>query len=351
MVPWIRGVRPIKNEGSFVVREKPGSEKSVEYRNLGKSGLKVSVIGLGANSFGGRADKLTSIEIIHAALDNGVTLIDTANGYTKGDSEKIIGEALKDRRHSAVLATKAGLPQGDGPYRRGTSRRHLTEQLEQSLRRFGTDYIDLYYVHTFDPETPVEETMTTLNDFVRQGKVLYIGASNYRPEELRDALEVSRSLQLERFCGLQLSYSLLDRTAERELIPLSQDQGLGIVAYYPLTGGVLTGKYQGGVIPSGSRADRQPGFYAKIREDMRAGGDQFAKLAHTLDQDPATLAIAWLIRRPGVSSAIVGASRVDQVLSNLKALDVRLKEDWQDQLTQLSERFVLGEPYGWYRLD
>lgn len=323
----------------------------MEYRNLGNSGLKVSVIGLGANSFGGRADRVTSIEIIHAALDNGVTLIDTANGYTKGDSEKIIGEALKNRRHSAVLATKAGLPQGDGPYRRGTSRRHLTEQLEQSLRRLGTDYIDLYYVHTFDSDTPVEETMTTLNDFVRQGKVLYIAASNYRPEELKNALEVSRSRQLERFCGLQLSYSLLDRTPERDLIPLSQDEGIGIVAYYPLAGGVLTGKYHGGVIPPGSRADRQPGFYAKIREDLRVGGDQFAKLAHRLDQDPAGLAIAWLIHRSGVSSAIIGATRVDQVLNNLKALDVRLKEDWQEQLNQLSDGFVWGDPYGWYRLD
>lgn len=323
----------------------------MEYRRLGKSGLKVSVIGLGANSFGGRADKKTSIEIIHAALDNGVTLIDTANGYTLGQSEQIIGEALKTRRHEAVLATKAGLPQGDGPYHRGTSRRHLTMQLDQSLKRLATDYIDLYYVHTFDPDTPAEETMATLNDFVRQGKVLYVGASNYRPVELAAALGVAQRDKRERFWGLQLSYSLLDRTPEQELIPVAAAEGIGIVAYYPLAGGVLTGKYKGGHIPVGSRADRQPGFFSRISESLHQGSDRFAALAQARGEDPAALAVAWLINRSAVSSAIIGASRADQVLANLKALDVDMTDELCQELDALSAPFVMGDPFGWYRLD
>jgi aryl-alcohol dehydrogenase-like predicted oxidoreductase len=322
----------------------------VEYRNLGTSGLKVSQLGLGTNSFGGRADRKTSIDIIHAALDNGITFIDTANGYTQGQSEQIIGEALKDRRTQAVVATKAGLPQGPGPYNRGTSRRHLTAQLEQSLKRLQTDYIDLFYVHTFDPDTSYEETIHTLDDFVRQGKVQYVACSNYRPQELAMALGVARAHGWERFCGLQPSYSLLDRTPERELIPLAQAEGVGLVAYYPLAGGLLTGKYQGGQIPSGSRAQRQPDFLARMNAALRAAGDRFTDMARQASYDPSALALAWLMGRPGVASAIVGATRVDQVLENLKALDVVIEAELAQQLEELSAPFVQGEPFGWYRL-
>lgn len=323
----------------------------MEYRNLGKSGLKVSVLGLGTNSFGGRADRKTSIEIIHAALDNGITLIDTANGYTKGDSETIIGQALKGRRGQAVLATKAGLPQGEGPYMRGTSRRHLTMQLEQSLRRLSTDYLDLFYVHTFDPQTPQEETMRTLDDFVRQGKVLYVGASNYRAQELATAMGIASGNHWERFCALQLSYSLLDRTPERELVPLAEGEGVGIVAYYPLAGGVLTGKYKGGQVPAGSRADLQPGFMARVSQSLQVGGDRFAELAHEAEIEPSVLALSWMIGRGSVSSAIVGASRPDQVLSNLRALDVSISQELARKLEELSAPFVDGDPFGWYRLS
>lgn len=317
---------------------------------MGRSGLKVSVLGLGANSFGGRADKKTSIKIIHTALDHGVTLIDTANGYTGGQSEEIIGEVLKERRADAVVATKAGLPQGEGPYRRGTSRRHLTMQLHESLARLKTDYIDLYYVHTFDPDTPSEETMHVLDDFVRQGKVLYIGASNYDPEELADAQRVADSHHWESFRALQLSYSLLDRSAERELIPLAQSQGVGIVAYYPLAGGVLTGKYHGGQVPAGSRAERQPGFLGRVSEQLQSAGDKFVELANDAGVAPSRLALAWLTSRPGLASAIVGATRPEQVLENLGSLDVTISEALQTRLDALGDRFVQGDPFGWYRL-
>lgn len=323
----------------------------MEYRNLGASGLKVSQLGLGTNSFGGRADKKTSIDIIHAALDNGITLIDTANGYTQGQSEQIIGEALKDRRSQAVIATKAGLPQGAGPYNRGTSRRHLTAQLEQSLKRLQTDHIDLYYVHTFDPDTSYEETLHTLDDFVRQGKVLYIACSNYRPHELATALGVARSHGWERFCGLQPSYSLLDRTPERELIPLAQAEGVGIVAYYPLAGGVLTGKYRGGQVPSGSRGDRQPDFLERVSAPLRQAGDRFSELAQQAGYPASALALAWLMGRRNVASAIVGATRVDQVMANLQALEVVIHAELARHLEEFSAPFVDGKPFGWYRLS
>ncbi|NMP23529.1 aldo/keto reductase [Sulfobacillus harzensis] len=322
----------------------------MEYRNLGNSGLKVSVIGLGANSLGGRADKSTSIRIIHAALDAGVTLIDTANGYTGGKSEAIIGEALKDRRNQAVVATKAGLPQGEGPYNRGTSRRHLTQQLNQSLSRLGTDYVDLFYVHTFDEETPLEETLRTLDDFVRQGKVRYIAASNYRAYELATAVGIQQAKGWEPFVGLQPSYSLLDRTPERELIPLALQVGIGLVAYYPIAGGILTGKYRGGQVPSGSRMEKQPGFSDRLTPRIRQAADQFHDLAQEAGVDPAALAIRWLIDRPAVSSAIVGASRPEQVQANLKALDVHIGPDLRQRLDELSAPFVEGDPFGWYRL-
>ncbi len=322
----------------------------MEYRNLGASGLKVSVLGLGCNSFGGRADRETSIRIIHAALDAGITLIDTANGYTGGQSETIIGEALKDRRHAAVVATKAGLPVGDGPYNRGTSRRHLAAQLDQSLKRLNTDHVDLFYVHTFDEETPLEETLRTLDDFVRQGKVRYVAASNYHAHELATALGIAKAHGWERFAGLQPSYSLVDRTPEQALIPLALQEGIGIIAYYPLAGGVLTGKYRGGQIPTGSRAEKQPTFLTMVNARTQEAGDAFTALAEEAGIEPGALALAWLTGRPGVSGAIVGATRVGQVEQNLQALDIHIPDHIKRQLDDLSAPFVAGKPFGWYRL-
>ncbi|MCY0879698.1 MAG: aldo/keto reductase [Firmicutes bacterium] len=322
----------------------------MEYRRLGKSGLWVSAIGLGTNSFGGRADPSTAIAIIHRALDHGVTLIDTANIYTGGQSEAVIGEALKGRREQAVLATKAGLPAGDGPYRRGASRRHLTHELHQSLRRLQTDYIDLFYVHTFDEETPLEETLRTLDDFVRQGYVRYIAASNYRPHELASAVRLQEAAGWERFIGVQLSYSLLDRTPEPELLPAAREVGVGLVAYYPLAGGYLSGKYQGGQIPPGSRGERQPQFLDRISEARKAAANRVIAVAQDHGVTPAALALAWLIRRPGVASAIAGATRVEQLDENLKALDVSWTPELDAALDQISAPFLEGPPFGWYRL-
>lgn len=205
---------------------------NVEYRRLGNSGLRVSALGLGTNAFGKRADEAASTRIIHAAMDQGINFIDTANIYAGTESERIIGQALTGRRENAVLATKAGLPRHDGPHGRGSSRYHLQQELEHSLRRLQTDYVDLYQIHTFDPHTPLDETLRTLDDMVTSGKVRYIGASNYAAWELMKALGISEHKGYVRYISTQTSYSLADRTPELELVPMCLDQGVGIIPYF-----------------------------------------------------------------------------------------------------------------------
>jgi aryl-alcohol dehydrogenase-like predicted oxidoreductase len=323
----------------------------MEYRRLGDSGLKVSAIGLGTNAFGKRADERTSAGIIHGALDAGVTFIDTANIYAGTESERIIGEALKGRRHEAVLTTKAGLPRGPGVYERGSSRRHLMHELEGSLRRLGTDYVDLYQIHTFDPETPLEETLRTLDDMVRSGKVRYVGASNYFAWELMKAVGISERLGLTRYVSMQTSYSLADRTPERELVPMCLDQGLGIIPYFPLAGGILTGKYGTPQdAPSGSRADTDPGFRRFLGEDTVELGRQVTALAEELGTTASALSLAWLLRRPAVSTVIVGATNAEQLRSNLASMELQLGDAALARLDELSAPFRAGEPFALYRL-
>lgn len=327
-----------------------GGVTTVQYRRLGASGLEVSVLGLGTNAFGGRADKETSIRIVHAALDAGINFIDTANIYTNTASESIIGEALEGRRHEVVLATKAGLPKREGPNWRGSSRVHLMRELEGSLKRLRTDYVDLYQIHSFDPHTPLEETLRTLDDMVRSGKVRYIGASNYAAWELMKALAVSDRLGLNRYVSIQPCYSLADRTPELELVPLCLDQGLGIIPYFPLAGGILTGKYAGGETPSGSRADKDPNFAKRLDEKRLTLGANVARLAEELGYTASALSLAWLMQRPAVSTIIVGATRVEQVQENLKSLDVTLTDETVQALDEMSQDFVYGPPFAAYRL-
>ncbi|WP_026975285.1 aldo/keto reductase [Alicyclobacillus contaminans] len=322
----------------------------MQYRRLGQSGLEVSVLGLGTNAFGGRADKAASIQVIHAALDAGVNFIDTANIYTNTMSEQIIGEALAGRRQEVVLATKAGMPRGEGPNERGGSRVHLMRELEGSLRRLQTDYVDLYQIHAFDPHTPLEETLRALDDMVRQGKVRYIGASNYAAWELMKALGVSERLGLNRFVSIQPCYSLADRTIERELVPLCVDQGIGIIPYFPLAGGILTGKYAGGGKPAGSRAEKDPNFAKRLDEQRVLLGAKVARLAEELDTTAGAVSLAWLMEQPAVSTIIVGATRPEQVQENVKSVDLVLTPETLQTLDEWSRAFVYREPFAEYRL-
>lgn len=323
----------------------------MKYNRLGNSGLQVSALGLGTNSFGKRADQQTSIRILHTALDQGISFIDTANIYAGSESERIIGLALAGRRHDAVLATKAGLPKHEGPGGSGSSRHHLMQELEGSLRRLKTDYVDLYQIHTFDPYTPLAETLRTLDDMISAGKVRYIGASNYAAWELMKALGISEAHRFARYISIQCSYSLADRTPEAELLPLCLDQGLGIIPYFPLAGGILTGKYAGGGnAPAGSRAQTDPNFRRFLSPERIRLGEQVSAIADGLGTSPAALSLAWLMNRPAVSTVIVGATTAEQLQHNLHSLLVQPDAATQEQLDQASAAFRSGEPFAVYRL-
>lgn len=324
----------------------------MQYRRLGNSGLRVSAIGLGTNAFGKRSDEQTSIRIIHAALDRGINFVDTANIYAGTESERIIGLALEGRREQTVLATKAGLPRHDGPHGRGSSRLHLQQELEQSLRRLKTDYVDLYQIHTFDPYTPLDETLRALDDMVTSGKVRYIGASNYAAWELMKALATSESKGYVRYISTQTSYSLADRTPEVELVPLCLDQGVGIIPYFPLAGGILTGKYNSeSGVPAGSRADTDPSFNRFLQERNITLGQQVSEKAAEYGCSPSVLSLAWLLNRPAVSTVIVGATRTEQLEHNLSSLELELTDEMMDGLDQLSQSFRHGEPFATYRIN
>jgi len=323
----------------------------MKYRRLGGSGLKLSALGLGTNAFGKRADEEASVRVLDFAIGNGINFIDTANIYAGTESERIIGKALAGRRHEVILATKAGLPKGKGPYDKGSSRHHLMQELEGSLKRLQTDYVDLYQIHTFDPETPLEETLRTLDDMVRSGKVRYIGASNYAAWEMMKALGISEKLGLHRYVSNQVCYSLADRTPERELVPLCEDQGVGIIPYYPLAGGILTGKYTSAeAVPAGSRAETDPNFTRFLQDDRLELGREVARLAAELGCTPGALSLAWLMHQPVVSSVIVGATRVEQMSDNLASVELSLSADVLDKLDQLTDKYVHGKPFATYRL-
>lgn len=324
----------------------------MQYRRLGSSGLEVSALGLGTNAFGKRADQSTSIQIIQQAIDRGINFIDTANIYANTESERIIGEALADgKRHQVVLATKAGLVRGSGPNESGSSRIHIQQELEHSLRRLRTNYIDLYQIHTFDPYTPLEETLRALDDMVRSGKVRYIGASNYAAWELMKALGISEFKGLARYTSSQTSYSLADRTPELELVPMCLDQGVGIIPYFPLAGGILSGKYGGSdAIPVGSRANTDPNFTRFLDERTITLAREVGTIAQQKGCSTSVLSLAWLMDQPAVSTVIVGATRVEQLEDNLKSIDLILDGETSKQLDEISSPFVYGKPFAVYRL-
>ncbi|MCM3784987.1 aldo/keto reductase [Neobacillus mesonae] len=324
----------------------------MKYTYLGRSGMQVSLLGLGTNSFGKRADEAASARILHHAIDSGINFIDTANIYAGTESERIIGQALKGKRDQVVLATKAGLiARSDSPNGRGSSRYHLQQELENSLKRLQTDYVDLYQIHTFDPNTPLEETLRTLDDMVSAGKVRYIGASNYAAWELMKALGISELKGFERFVSNQVSYSLADRTPEPELVPMCLDQGVGIIPYFPLAGGILTGKYTGkSSVPAGSRAETDPNFQRFLEEHNITLGQKVSELAAETGHSPSALSIAWLMNRPAVSTVIVGATRTEQLDDNLKSLEINMDAELEGKLAEVSDRFVHAKPFAAYRI-
>ncbi len=318
----------------------------MDYRQLGSSGLRVSALTLGTMTFGGRdrfanvgsTDVAGATRQIDLCLDRGVNFIDTANVYSAGVSEEILGEAIKGRRDRVLLATKARMPMGDGPNDAGLSRHHLIAECEASLRRMGVDHIDLYQVHEWDGQTPLEETMEALDTLVRSGKVRYIGASNYAGWQLMKALGVADRHGYQRFVTQQIYYSLEARDAEYELVPLAVDQGLGILVWSPLAGGLLSGKFRRGQKwPEGTRALSDWGE-PPVRDQERLYDtiEVLVEIAEGHGVSAARVALAWLLGRPGVTSLVVGARTEEQLADNLAAAHLELTGEEIARLEELS---------------
>ena len=287
----------------------------MKYRQLGKSGLQVSAVGLGANNFGGRVDAKRTTTVVHAALDSGVNFIDTSNSYGGGLSEQYLGDALKGRRDQAVIATKVSSRVADGPNNSGNSRKHIFDQVDISLRKLQTDYLDLYQIHWWDPDTPLEETLRALDDLVHMGKVRYAGCSNFTAWQVCESDWIAKSLSISSFVSVQPRYSMLHRQIEAEMLPLCERYGIGVLPYYPLENGFLTGKYRrNSPAPEGTRlaADDRGVFTDRNFDILEQLEDFCAERGHTILE----LAFAWLLTSPSVSSVIAGATRPEQIEAN-----------------------------------
>jgi aryl-alcohol dehydrogenase-like predicted oxidoreductase len=305
------------------------------YRTLGKSGLKVSAIGLGTNQFGGKVDLAGVNNIIAAAFDAGVNFIDTADVYQGGRSEEFIGEALKGQRDRALIATKVMHKVGEGPNDFGASRQHILSGVEASLRRLQTDYLDLYQIHRWDAETPLEETMQALDDLVRAGKVRYIGASNFDSWQLTYANALAELRGWTKFVSVQPHYHILEREIEKELTPACKYFGIGILPYFPLAGGFLTGKYQEGQpAPEGSRGESSQYVQRYMTPKNYAVLNRLTEFAQERQHTINELAHAWLLAQPMVSSVISGATKVAHVQANASAGDWILTPE---EVTALNE--------------
>jgi aryl-alcohol dehydrogenase-like predicted oxidoreductase len=332
----------------------------VEYRQLGRSGLKVPVLSLGTGTFGGvgemfskwgASDVKEATRLVDVGLEAGLNFFDTANVYSAGASEEILGHAIKGRRHELLLSTKATLPVGPGPNDKGSSRLHVIHQCEASLKRLGTDYIDLYFMHTFDPITPVEETLRALDDLVSAGKVRYIGCSNFSGWQVMKSLAVSERYGLARYITYQGYYSLVGREYEWELMPLALDQGLGTMVWSPLGWGRLTGKIRRGQAPREGRIAQGGAAGGPPVDDeyLYAVVDVLAELSKETGKSIAQIALNWLLQRPSVANIVIGARNEEQLKQNLGAVGWKLSEEQIAKLERASERQSVY-PY-WHQQD
>ena len=309
----------------------------MQYRQLGSTGLRVSTVGLGTNNFGFRMDEESSLRVAKFAVDQGINFFDTANMYGRGLSEERIGKALKGIRQDVIIGTKVGLEMGDGTNDRGAARYHIMQQVEDSLRLLQTDYIDLYQIHRPDPNTPIEETLRALDDLVHQGKVRYIGGSNYNGWQTAEAVLKARALGLNEFVTMQPEYNMLNRSIEAELLPFCDKYNIGILPYFPLASGFLTGKYlQGQEAPEGTRlAGNERAKENTLTDKNFSILSKLSKFAEDRGHPMVELAIAWLLAKPAVSSVIAGATKEEQVTANVKASDWDLTESEMEELDGL----------------
>jgi len=326
----------------------------MQHTRLGRTGLRVSRLCLGTMTFGLQCDERTSVAILDAAAKGGVTFLDTADVYplgggldTVGRTEEILGRWLQGRRHDFIVATKCNMPMSARPWDRGNSRQHVLDAIDASLRRLRTDHVDLYQLHAPDPETPIDETLRALEDVVRAGKARHVGCSNFLAYQVARAIGRSEALGVVRFDSVQPRYNLLFREAERELLPLCLEEGLGVIAYNPIAGGLLSGKHAGGAPPAGSRftlgsaAQRYVDRY--WHDDMFETVGRIRPLAAEAGLDLVTLAVRWVMANPAVTAPIIGASRPEQLAPALAAAEAPLSAELKTKLDELTAEYRRGD--------
>jgi len=322
----------------------------MEYRHLGRSGMVVSALAYGNwITHGGQVEEEAAKQCVKAALDSGITTFDTADVYALGRAEEVLGRALKGvRRDSIEIFTKVYWPTGPNPNNRGLSRKHIIESANASLERLQTDHVDLLQAHRYDYEAPLEETLRAFDDLVRQGKVHYVGVSEWTADQIAEALRVADEMGFDRIVSNQPQYSLLWRVIEPEVVPLCEKEGIGQVVWSPLAQGVLTGKYKRGAKPPrDSRAASKEGagdISWLLRDEVLEPVAAFAALAREAGHTPATVALAWVLENQNVSAAIIGATRPEQVLENVKAVDIELEPELMRAIDEVLEPTVLRDP-------
>ncbi len=323
----------------------------MDYRHLGRSGLKISEIAYGNwITHGSQVEEDAALACVAAALDEGITTFDTADAYAGTRAEEVLGKALHGvRRESVEIFTKVFWPTGPGVNDRGLSRKHIIESANASLRRLQTDYVDLYQAHRYDHETPLEETLRAFDDLVRQGKVLYIGVSEWRSEEIAAALKIAAELGLDRIVSNQPQYNMIWRVIESEVIPLCEQEGIGQVVFSPIAQGVLTGKYlPGSAPPPGSRATDEnggSGFISRLlTDDLLSRVQRLRPVAEQAGLTLAQLAVAWTLQNPNVAAAIIGATRPEQVTENVRASGVRLDAAVLAQIDEILGDQIITDP-------
>ncbi|MFE5320014.1 aldo/keto reductase [Paenibacillus sp. NPDC056579] len=309
----------------------------MEYRTLGKTGIQVSSLCFGTMSFGGPADEAESKAMFRRAREAGINFFDCANVYNKGVSEEILGRCIADCRDEIVLTSKVNFPVGQDVNQRGLSRRHIMLAVEQSLKRLGTDRLDLYFVHHFDPRTPMEETLRALDDLQRQGKILHPAVSNWSAWQIAKAQGIADKAGLARFECIQPMYNLAKRQAEVEILPLAESEQIGVISYSPLGGGLLTGKYTKDRKPEQGRLVEQKNYIQRYGDPAYYDiAEKFAEYALEREVHPATLAIAWVMSHPAITAPIIGARNVEQLEPSLAALEINMTEEWRKEISALS---------------
>lgn len=311
----------------------------MKYKYLGRTGVQVSELCFGTMSFGEDADEETSEQMYRRCREAGINFFDCADVYAGGKSEELLGKFIANEREEVVITSKVYYPMGSDPNARGASRRNIQLAVEKSLQRLNTDWIDVYFIHHFDEHTPIEETLRSLDDLVRQGKILYPAVSNFSAWQIMKALGISHYEQLARFEVIQPMYNLVKRQAEVEILPLAQAEGLAVTPYSPLGGGLLTGKYAGKTAPLKGRLVNNKMYETRYGEEWMAGAAaEFASFARSLGYAPASLAVAWVAHHPAVTAPIIGARNLGQLEESLCAVELEMTEELYEQICALTPK-------------